>query len=430
MAYTESYAPPRLPQELTDHIIDHLYDDSASLRSCALVCHSWLPPSRYHLFAKVSLKATSAQAEPSYLVERCKRLHRTLVESPEIICNIRELEICEGSPLHHPHPDVQGSTTWVTTERSLTGLFKILTHVRRFDFSATSALYWTLLPPTFQKALCTLLSSPSLTYVRIHSWVFPNSAALSSLLSHCKNLKAFGISSTAVLTDNHTDSQLPPDQVNTNNDATISVTEHQEISLDVLTLDFVTFSYLEYWLLSNNSLVNIRSLRELRVANFYDASVVDKLLQAVGGSLEHFHLKPGIWDVYPFNLSRNSGLRSIRLTLDNPEKALPWAIALLSTMSATTNPYLESVGLEFYSDPKKIDGWSELDALFIQPELSGLKQVEIGLFAIPTHADFKRVQDEMDGVVAREIVRWYRLGIKSQKSSRQLTPRISRYEAF
>lgn len=42
-------AHPRLPQELTDIVIDHLHCDKESLRACALVSHGWLWSARYHL---------------------------------------------------------------------------------------------------------------------------------------------------------------------------------------------------------------------------------------------------------------------------------------------------------------------------------------------------------------------------------------------
>jgi len=105
-----------------------------------------------------------------------------------------------------------------------------------------------------------------------------------------------------------------------------------------------------------------------------------------------------------------------------------WATVLLSSIT-TTNTVLENVGLEFYADIKKLDGWTDLDSLFVQPELASLRQVEIGLFAIPTHADFIKVKEQMSGLESRGVVRWYQLGIKNQRSSRQLTPRISQYES-
>ncbi|KAK7691649.1 hypothetical protein QCA50_005048 [Cerrena zonata] len=43
----------RLPQELWDMIIDHLYDDRPSLQSCTLVCKDWVYSPRVHLFCKI-----------------------------------------------------------------------------------------------------------------------------------------------------------------------------------------------------------------------------------------------------------------------------------------------------------------------------------------------------------------------------------------
>ena len=48
-----SRAPPALPQELIDNIIDHLHDDPLTLKSCSLVCKSWMPSATYHLFQEV-----------------------------------------------------------------------------------------------------------------------------------------------------------------------------------------------------------------------------------------------------------------------------------------------------------------------------------------------------------------------------------------
>jgi hypothetical protein len=46
---------PTFPSETFDEIIDHLHPDKAALATCALVCRSWLPSSRYHLFAEVNI---------------------------------------------------------------------------------------------------------------------------------------------------------------------------------------------------------------------------------------------------------------------------------------------------------------------------------------------------------------------------------------
>jgi hypothetical protein len=45
----------QIPQEIIDQVIDHLYNDRETLRTCALVCRSWVPSSRYHLFGNVDI---------------------------------------------------------------------------------------------------------------------------------------------------------------------------------------------------------------------------------------------------------------------------------------------------------------------------------------------------------------------------------------
>ena len=46
---------PHFPSETVDHIVDFLHDSKLALRSCSLVSKSWIPRSRSHLFADVSL---------------------------------------------------------------------------------------------------------------------------------------------------------------------------------------------------------------------------------------------------------------------------------------------------------------------------------------------------------------------------------------
>ncbi|KAI8981268.1 hypothetical protein BD414DRAFT_420185 [Trametes punicea] len=46
---------PEVPLELTDYIIDFLYSDARTLATCALVCRSWTPAARFHLFRSIVL---------------------------------------------------------------------------------------------------------------------------------------------------------------------------------------------------------------------------------------------------------------------------------------------------------------------------------------------------------------------------------------
>ncbi|KAJ6551406.1 hypothetical protein B0H19DRAFT_1378147 [Mycena capillaripes] len=45
----------QLPQELFEEILDHLAGDPVSLKACSLVCRSWVPRSRSHLFETCTL---------------------------------------------------------------------------------------------------------------------------------------------------------------------------------------------------------------------------------------------------------------------------------------------------------------------------------------------------------------------------------------
>jgi hypothetical protein len=53
---------PEFPAELTDRIIDFLHSDKRALAACSLVCKSWIPASRCHLFREFTLTSANAQA--------------------------------------------------------------------------------------------------------------------------------------------------------------------------------------------------------------------------------------------------------------------------------------------------------------------------------------------------------------------------------
>ncbi|KAF8979617.1 hypothetical protein BDQ17DRAFT_1264540, partial [Cyathus striatus] len=71
----------RLPRELTDIVIDELWDDSAALRNCSLVCTIWHKPACRHLFREITLHSR----------EICRALNKLLDESPRVNQYIRSL---------------------------------------------------------------------------------------------------------------------------------------------------------------------------------------------------------------------------------------------------------------------------------------------------------------------------------------------------
>jgi hypothetical protein len=79
----QSRAPTRIPPELTDNIILQSRDDKALLATYGLVCRSWVPASRSHLFSEVVLEAKNI----GRFIELSRSPHATMA------CNVRLLVV-------------------------------------------------------------------------------------------------------------------------------------------------------------------------------------------------------------------------------------------------------------------------------------------------------------------------------------------------
>lgn len=77
-----------IPPELTDIIIDHLYNNKATLRSCSLVGRQWTPAAQYHLFHTISTS--------EYYVPQSRRFAQLLEASPHLGPYVREVDITQG----------------------------------------------------------------------------------------------------------------------------------------------------------------------------------------------------------------------------------------------------------------------------------------------------------------------------------------------
>lgn len=85
----------QLPQELIDTIIENLGE--WALRSCSLVCSSWLLSIRRRLFRRIVLVPPHNSGPRPLLYGQ--RLHNLLLKSPHIATYIRELELYEGQSI-------------------------------------------------------------------------------------------------------------------------------------------------------------------------------------------------------------------------------------------------------------------------------------------------------------------------------------------
>ncbi|EJD36718.1 hypothetical protein AURDEDRAFT_174238 [Auricularia subglabra TFB-10046 SS5] len=83
-------APRRLPPELTDRIIDFLWNDRTALRTCSLVCTAWRSASQYHLFSLLAFDSAPQDVE--------RRL-RGLRDSPHLLAHVRVLRFVDSGTL-------------------------------------------------------------------------------------------------------------------------------------------------------------------------------------------------------------------------------------------------------------------------------------------------------------------------------------------
>lgn len=76
---------PKVPQELLDQVIDHLWNDVKSLAACALTCHAFLSSARTHLFHDQRLTGAKCCARFELFLEAC----------PDVTPYIRRLSVTE-----------------------------------------------------------------------------------------------------------------------------------------------------------------------------------------------------------------------------------------------------------------------------------------------------------------------------------------------
>jgi len=173
-----------VPPELVDSIIDYLHDDSVALKNCSLVCHSWIPSSRYHLFRQVSLDfirftdRVQILQYDHYAHRKCLILHQCLENSPYVASYIRRLIIRPGALFN--------SGGLEKTTRAVSAVLRKLTNLKRLDLVLAS---WKSLAPHFQDSICTILRLPSVTRLHLLRCHFDTFQDLSSLISHSPGLK-------------------------------------------------------------------------------------------------------------------------------------------------------------------------------------------------------------------------------------------------
>ena len=87
----QTLPPHELPGEVIDKILDHLHGDVATLKTCTLVCRSWIPTCRYHLFAAIT-------CHPAVPGKGIAELLQWILVSPDVVPYVRWLYIAADLP--------------------------------------------------------------------------------------------------------------------------------------------------------------------------------------------------------------------------------------------------------------------------------------------------------------------------------------------
>jgi hypothetical protein len=242
-----------LPQELIDSVIDHCHDDHSTLKTCALVCKTWLPSSRSHIFHAITLQPPEKPAR-SFFVRRItdsQRLFRILQTSPKIALYIRELSICEGMV----------GREWIAQERTLPVILSMLKNVQRLQLerSASMQISWIELPEDLHDAFAGILASPTLLELSLVGLVFNRPVDLHLMLQSCQNLR--------VLQAKHL-------LIRDGSSLAVGLGENRQCApLDVLEVGPRTSTALIDCLLHPESSIDVTTIRKLSIAisgNFAD----------------------------------------------------------------------------------------------------------------------------------------------------------------
>lgn len=182
-----------LAQELTDLIVDHVYDDLNTLKSCSLVNRSFHMSSRRHQFSRIELTGIEPPSPPTRQWRRltknlCEKFHALIVESPEIALLVKDIRIVEGRQY--------SSVPWLSNEPLLPVVLCSLVNLQGISLAGNSCdVVWPKLPARLRETFLAIFQSPKLKRVAIsHVDSLPHPYDLFSKFK-ASNLRGISLSS-------------------------------------------------------------------------------------------------------------------------------------------------------------------------------------------------------------------------------------------
>jgi hypothetical protein len=272
-----------LPQELICYIIDNFlglpeYPDWHAcevLRTCSLVCHSWLPLCQRHLFRSIQFSSRTRCRTCVAVLSRSRRLDQVLLNSPHLTGYIRELKLWDGSC------DTCEKTWLATADETLPLVLRKLGNLEKIEFQW---LYWRKLTTDIKQSLRWVLQLPSITMLKLIGGHFESLDDFFNFIAPARGLTRLALFNI----DTSPEEEAPP------------MSEDQGEFEDELRLDWDKQGRLSHldldsttpldWLLGPQSIVDLSQVETLCVVAGERAVTVNRVLHSIGGSLKHLQI--------------------------------------------------------------------------------------------------------------------------------------------
>jgi hypothetical protein len=167
-----------LPVELTTHIFREISNDKTTLKSCALVCRTWMPISRSFLFHHLNLSQKSIAS----LLKLCDNPLETFTSA-----NIQSMYYRKKWYHDEPQVDLNGLLTWwsLDTKRNVCTIF------RRVKTLELNGIDWNNMSTVAKQRL--LKGLQSVTHLSLTSATFGSDHAFIALVNSFPALKGLKI---------------------------------------------------------------------------------------------------------------------------------------------------------------------------------------------------------------------------------------------
>ncbi|KDR80647.1 hypothetical protein GALMADRAFT_222241 [Galerina marginata CBS 339.88] len=400
----------KLCAELYDHIIDFLHDDHATLRSCALVCRSWVPSSRGHLFYDLKLSGNGSPTKTQG--SACHRIFRTILSSPHIASYVKKLSIVESNVTR------PWTYRWVCEEITFPSLLKKLACLRVLEFNFPPSLDInkpTTWSPMVSEDITEAMSSLTLNSFTFRQFLFASFSDFVKTVFCCRHLKTLQLDHV----DLTTAISFSPSALDSVLTSLLKDTSPKKASVEKFLLRSNTAYLIIPVLLHRLSCLDFTGLRSLLINISPDGYVnVVQLLQGTPAleSLEleidqdfDYDVHLGHSDIIDMTLLPSLKSLSFQCSfLLGRIEPIPWLSTTLRTLELSNT--LEDLSLTFTVDKPppnltiqafdhNLHKWRNLDTLLTGPAFTLMRRVRLD-FALDNP-----VGDESVKFISQEFVK-------------------------